>query len=79
MARPCLLTDELREWLERELDAGYPQSVAAQRVGIGRRTLERWLADGRVRRPEPPAPPEDDSWRIAASLLEQAFPERWAR
>jgi hypothetical protein len=78
--RPCLLTDELRQWLERELDAGCPQSVAAQRAGIGQRTLERWLAHGKVRRPERPAPPaEDESWRAAAELLEHAFPERWAR
>jgi hypothetical protein len=77
VARPSLLTRELREWLERELDAGCPQSVAAQRAGIGQRTLERWLAQGKVRRPEPPSPPEDDSWRIAASMLERAFPERW--
>ena len=79
MGRRSLLTPELREWLERELAAGCPQVVAAQRAGIGRRTLERWIAQGRVRRPERPVPPEDESWRTAASLLERAFPDRWAR
>jgi hypothetical protein len=78
MGRPSFLTPQLREWAERELAAGASQAVVAQRAGIGRRTLERWLADGKVRRPERPVPPEDDSWRIAASLLERAFPERWS-
>jgi DNA invertase Pin-like site-specific DNA recombinase len=77
MPRPCLLTPQLREWIEDELAAGASQAVVAQRAGISLRTVERWLAEGRVRRPEPPAPPEDDSWRIAASLLAQMFPARW--
>ena len=52
LGRRSLLTPELREWLERELAAGCPQAVAAQRAGIGLRSVERWLAEGRVRRPE---------------------------
>jgi hypothetical protein len=63
---------QLRKWIEDELASGASQAVVAQHAGIGLRTMERWLAGGR------PAPPEDDSWRIAASLLERAFPERWS-
>jgi hypothetical protein len=57
VARPSLLTDELRARAELELAAGTPVSVTAQRVGIGVRTLSRWIADGRVvRRKLAPAP-----------------------
>src|SRR5512133_1691644 len=46
------LTAELRAEVERELAAGHPVAVVAQRHGIGRRTLGRWIAEGRiVRRP----------------------------
>ena len=54
-----LLTDELRAQMERELAAGAPVAVAAQRVGIGRRTLTRWLAQGRVVRPQLASAPAD--------------------
>jgi hypothetical protein len=51
------LTEALRAEVERELAAGHPVAVVAQRHGIGRRTLGRWLAEGRVTRrqvaPEP--------------------------
>jgi hypothetical protein len=58
MGRPPKLTPELRVDLERQLADGVPVAVVAQRFGIGRRTLHRWIADGRlVRRvdqtPEP--------------------------
>jgi hypothetical protein len=46
--RPSLLTDELRARAELELAAGTPVSVTAQRIGVGVRTLTRWIADGRV-------------------------------
>jgi hypothetical protein len=42
------LTVELRAEVERDRAAGYPVAVVAQRHGIGRRTLGRWLAEGRV-------------------------------
>jgi hypothetical protein len=66
----------MRERVERELSAGAPQRIVARRAGIGERTLRRWVADGRIGRPERPAPADD--WQIAAQLLEDLFPERWA-
>jgi hypothetical protein len=77
MGRRSLLSDPLREWIEDQLAAGVAQVVIAQRAGVSTRSLRRWISTGQVRRPERPAPSEDDSWRIAASLLERAFPERW--
>jgi hypothetical protein len=57
VGRSTLLTDELRADVERELAAGVPVAVAAQRVGVGRRTLTRWLERGDVvRRPLAAAP-----------------------
>src|SRR4029453_8290916 len=48
MGRPTLLTPELRVDVERELADGGPVVVVAQRLGIGRRTLGRWISEGRV-------------------------------
>jgi hypothetical protein len=56
VGRPTLLDDELRHDLERELAAGVPVAVAAQRFGVGSRTLHRWLAAGLVRRELPAQP-----------------------
>ena len=57
MARPSKLTPELRVDLERQLADGVPVVVLAQRFGVGRRTLGRWIGDGRVvRRQLAPAP-----------------------
>lgn len=57
VAAPSKLTPDLRVELERELAAGVPVAVLAQRQGISRRTLGRWIADGRVvRRQLAPAP-----------------------
>jgi hypothetical protein len=66
-----LLTDELRQRLEGELADGVPVTVAAQRAGIGRRTLHRWLADGRLARvePRPPEPAFDEV--VELSLTER--------
>jgi transposase len=58
MGRSTLLTDELRADVERELAAGVPVAVAAQRVGVGRRTLTRWLARGDVVRRRLASAPE---------------------
>jgi hypothetical protein len=57
VAAATKLTAELRAEVERELAAGHPVAVVAQRHGIGRRTLGRWLAEGRVVRRERPAEP----------------------
>jgi hypothetical protein len=43
-----LLTDELRVELEQELASGTPITVTAQRLGVARRTLTRWLSNGKV-------------------------------
>jgi hypothetical protein len=52
VARPSLLTDELREQIELELADGVPVTVAAASAGISKRTLHSWLEQGRVvRRP----------------------------
>jgi transposase-like protein len=57
MAAATKLTAELRAEVERELAAGHPVAVVAQRHGITRRTLTRWIADGRVVRRELPVEP----------------------
>jgi transposase len=57
MAAPSKLTPQLRAELERELAAGVPVAVLAQRKGVSRKTLGRWIAGGRVaRRQLAPAP-----------------------
>ena len=56
MAPPTRLTTELRVDLERQLADGVPVAVVAQRFGIGRRTLTRWIADGHVVRRVDPTP-----------------------
>ena len=77
MGRRSLLSPEYASGLSANSPPDARRSWPRTRAGIGRRTLERWIAQGRVRRPERPVPPEDESWRIAASLLERTFPERW--
>jgi hypothetical protein len=67
--RKTLLTDELRERIEDELASGAPQGVVAQRLGVAPRSLGRWLAEGRVSRPEPP-PPEPER-RLLGELPER--------
>lgn len=74
-----LLTDEVRAAVERELASGVPIAVAAQRLGLGRRTLHSWLADGRIVRraaasPEPdPVPVDDASIRDRLDRAEPAL------
>ena len=79
MGRRSLLSDQLREWIEGQLAEGVAQVVIAQRAGVSTRSLRRWISTGQVRRPEPTLPAPADSWRIAAELLERAFPRRWGR
>ena len=79
MARPTLLTDELREELEAALGAGTPVRIAAESVGISRSTLHAWISDGHVeRRPRlrlvdadvgPGRDPADEDARIEAALV----------
>lgn len=55
VAPPSVLTAELRAKIERELATGAKLDVVGQRVGVTGRTLERWLAAGKIvrRRLEP--------------------------
>jgi hypothetical protein len=56
VARPSLLTAELREQIELELADGASIATVAQHAGVSKRTLHSWLERGRVeRRIEPPA------------------------
>ena len=67
---------ELRARIEADLGAGIPVAVAAQRANVSRRSLHRWLSDGRVTRPPPTAPPPlvtDD--RPLPELLAEAEPD----
>lgn len=57
VAAATKLTAELRAEVERELAAGHPVAVVGQRHGIARRTLGRWIAEGRVTRRELAAEP----------------------
>jgi hypothetical protein len=74
------LTDERRARAERELAAGAPVAVAAQRIGVGRRTLTRWIAEGRVVRrklasaPDPVPPPEGEQPLSFAERFAKAEP-----
>ena len=50
MANPTALTDEVREEIARRLSSGCTLEVAAQAVGVDRRSIQRWLATGREAR-----------------------------
>jgi hypothetical protein len=76
VAAATKLTAELRAEVERELAAGHPVAVVAQRHGIGRRTLGRWLAEGRVVRREQAAAPAATG---AAAVEEVSLDERLQR
>ena len=47
MARTSALTHEVREEIARRLSSGCSLEVAAQAVGVNRRTIQTWLAIGR--------------------------------
>jgi transposase len=71
VAAPSKLTPELRVEIERELAAGVPVAVLAQRQGISRRTLGRWISGGRVVRRQLAPTPEP-------ALAELSLDERLA-
>lgn len=50
MAKPTALTDEVRDEIGRRLSSGCTLEVAAQAVGVDRRTIQTWLATGREAR-----------------------------
>ena len=52
--RPTVLTSSIRAQLERMLDAGVKQEVAARGVGISTRSVQRFAAERR----KPPPPPK---------------------
>ena len=56
MARPSLLSDDLRDRIESEVADGVPVVVAAQNAHVGKSTLHEWLSKGLVvrRRPRDP-------------------------
>jgi hypothetical protein len=66
-------TDDLRDQLQRDLDDGVLRAEAARRAGITPRTLRRWLASGRVRRPAPPRQPPEVELPLT-ERLEQVEP-----
>jgi hypothetical protein len=50
VARPSALTPERRERIESELADGFPITIVAQNVGVGRSTLDEGISNGRVTR-----------------------------
>jgi len=74
MARPSLLTDELRVRIEHELGLGGTREVVCQRTGVSRGSLDRWIATGKVvpgrQTPEVPRDPST----LSLSRLQQAEP-----
>ena len=50
MARPTKLTEAVTDDLVVLLAAGVPVEVAARSVGVSRRTLDRWLREGELRK-----------------------------
>jgi transposase len=60
VGRSSLLTDELRGRLERELATGATVPVVCQNTGVKVRTLESWLAAGKVVRRQLEAVPAPD-------------------
>ena len=50
MAKPTVLSDEVRDEIGRRLSSGCTLEVAAQAVGVNRRTIQTWLAVGREAR-----------------------------
>ncbi len=88
VGRSTLATPERIVAAERELAAGATLTAAAERVGIGRRTLTRWIESGTVvRRRLAPVPgldldadaltDEDVEAAMAASVLAAAKAGDW--
>ena len=50
MAKPTVLSDDVRDEIGRRLSSGCTLEVAAQAVGVNRRTIQTWLAVGREAR-----------------------------
>ena len=50
MAKPTVLSGEVRDEIARRLSSGCTLEVAAQAVGVNRRTIQTWLAVGREAR-----------------------------
>ena len=50
MAKPTALTDQVRDEIALRLSSGCTLEVAAQAVGVNRRTIQTWLATGREAR-----------------------------
>jgi transposase len=65
MGRRSLLTDEFRARAQGELDTGAALEVVAQRIGVARRTVARWIDEGKLIRPESPPP------AVAVGMLEE--------
>jgi hypothetical protein len=52
MPRPRKLTPDLAGWIVERIRAGWPRSDVIRSAGIGRRSLDRWLAEGRGGHPD---------------------------
>ena len=50
MAKPTALTPEVRDEIALRLSSGCTLEVAAQAVGVNRRTIQTWLSTGREAR-----------------------------
>jgi hypothetical protein len=59
MGRPSTLTAARKDAVERAFAVGAPLSVAAESAGVSRRTVSRWLGDGRVVRRSLSAVPDE--------------------
>jgi hypothetical protein len=69
-----LLTDALRATLEADLGVGVRVAVTGQRAKVSRRSLDRWLASGKVTRPPPRRLPEPPADRPVPQVLALAEP-----
>jgi hypothetical protein len=73
MGRPRVVTGRTEQRLERLLDAGVPQELAAKVVGVSLRTVSRWVAAKRARTTSEPEPDSIDELlaRLDAKFEEQ--------
>lgn len=74
--RPCLLTPERAEAIERASAVGANTALAAEAAGVSRATLARWIARGRAaaeaREDKEPADPRDDPYVDLHRRVERA-------